>query len=168
MENPIVSRELKNHPTATNGEAAWSSGESDNARQYLSDVLLAEGDVFTIPEVGDDRWLYSPAVKNGSNILHPIVAISRDGATIELPMWIGHFVKEVTNSKTGDVVRSKVVLKGNKIVSFQDAITIGEQWRLLAGKKLRVDKIETIPVKKRDKQMRPVDGEARIYTYVEV
>lgn len=155
------------------GANAIAQGSNKPARVFLTDRLLQQGDIISLPKMeGEDdlaRWLYAPAVPGGDPVLHCLGRISRGSQSLSFPIFIGNFVKEVT-ALDGTSKRNTVVDKaGSAIDLVTTCANLGEQWRILAGRTFVVKTITPVKTMKRNrKTMVAYEGSASIYELTEV
>ena len=164
----------KSNPTALTGQAAIAGGGDNPPRGYVTDRILFQGDVVTIPSMEDgneqqDQWLFAPAVLDGTPVLHCVAQVLRGGQKLAMPLFIGNFVKEVTDTDN-TIYRNVILDKSGQPIDLTSTMTsIGEQWATLAGRTFRIESVQAVKTMRRNrKTMVAYEGTANVYTYVEV
>lgn len=159
--------------SVTSGSQALENAKSRNARGYITDRIIGLGDTIAIPRMdGEDleRWIDAPAVRGGDDVFHCIAEVTTsNGARKALPIFIGNFVKEITDLE-GKTFRNVVYDKaGNVIDLTSTAQSLFEQFSVLAGRKFKCEQVDVHKVTKRNrKTMVAYEGNSNSYVYREV
>lgn len=131
------------------GENAFALAAKSRVPRNLAEVLLNEGDTFTIPT--DDKskqWIATPLSKGGDPVLRLLAEVKdKDGNVRFVQVFVGTLLKSVRNRETKAQVLADCKFKDGSSFRAHSAGFANQQdcWKFLFGKTLKVSAVTEVP-----------------------
>lgn len=163
FSSAVESERLRAQQLATDGRAAqFLDGQdafalSANTRvpRNLEEVLLQDGDEFTIPtDSKSKQWIATPLSKGGDPVVRLLAEVrGKDGQVRFVQVFLGTLLKSVRNRETKTTALADVKLKDGSSFRAQSAGFPSQEqcWRFLFGKTLKVVSVSEVPTIKRNR-----------------
>lgn len=181
FSSAVESERLRAQQLATDGRAsqffdgkdAFALASNQRVPRNLGEVLLAEGDTFTIPtDENSKQWLATPLSKGGDPVLRLLAEVKdKNGNVRFVQVFIGTLLKSVRNRETKGQVLADVKFKDGSSFRAHSAGFANQQdcWRFLFGKTLKVTAVDEVPTIGRNYQTGArFEKDAQVLTFEEV
>jgi len=163
FSSALAQEKLRADQLATEGRASqFFSGEdafalSANSRvpRNIEEVLLRDGDEFTIPtDSKSKQWIATPLSKGGDPVLRLLAEVKgKDGSVRFVQIFVGTLLKSVRNRETKAQALADVKFKDGSSFRATSAGFPNQQacWEFLFGKTLKVVSASEVPTIKRNR-----------------
>ncbi len=131
------------------GENAFALAANTRVPRNLEEVLLRDGDEFTIPtDSKSKQWIATPLSKGGDPVLRLLAEVrGKDGSVRFVQIFVGTLLKSVRNRETKEQALADVKFKDGSSFRAHSAGFANQQdcWTFLFGKTLKVVSVSEVP-----------------------
>lgn len=155
------------------GKEAFALSANSRVPRNIEEVVLREGDTFTIPDSAESKqWIATPLSKGGDPVLRLLAEIKgKDGSVRFVQVFVGTLLKSVRNRETKEQVLADCKFKDGSSFRALSAGFANQQdcWKFLFGKTLTVKAVTEVPSIGRNYQTGArFEKDAQVLTFEEV
>ena len=163
FSSAVESERLRAQQLATDGRAAqfldgqdaFALSANNRVPRNIEEVLLRDGDEFTIPtDSKSKQWIATPLSKGGDPVVRLLAEVrGKDGQVRFVQVFLGTLLKSVRNRETKEQTLADIKFKDDKSFRAVSAGFANQQdcWKFLFGKTLKVVSVAEVPTIKRNR-----------------
>lgn len=129
------------------GKEAMADASKVVMRKSADESIFFEGDEIIIPKWDEEpeRWQSMPMAEKGKPVFRCAVEVHNVDNVYEKELFMGTLRKTVQDKETGEYVSTS----GTVVDLLKGIYMLDEAWQAVAGKRLKVTAVKTVPVIKR-------------------